>query len=277
MIVYGLPRADKAKYRRILELFLGEIMAHSLVELCQAERGLVSAIGAGGKKSLLLRLAKAHAGPVGLTATVPIALPPRHGLRCLVEQDGDRLVGEISAALDQGARRLVFAGPPPKPGRLGGLEPGLVRRIYDLGRFEVTLVKADGARMLALKAPEAWEPVCPEGTTTVLAVLSASVIDQPLSDRIAHRIDRVEAVTGICRGATLTPEALARLMTSEDGLLKGCGSAAVVPVINMVDDQERLARARTLAVQALNQTRRFDKVVLTCLRAEDPVVDVVVR
>jgi len=252
-------------------------MAHSLLELCQAERGLICAVGAGGKKSLLLRLATAHPGPVGLTATVPIALPPRHGLRCLVEQDGDRMVEAVSVALDQGESRLVFAAPPPKPGRLGGLEPELVQQIHDLGGFKATLVKADGARMLALKAPEAWEPVCPKNTTTVLAVLSASVIGEPLSERIAHRIERVEAVCGIRRGDPLTPEALARLMTSEEGLLKGCGSASVVPVINMVDDEARLARARTLAIQALNQTGRFDKVVLTCLRAEDPVVDVVER
>ena len=216
-------------------------MAHSLVELCAARRGLVCAVGAGGKKSLLIRLAKEHPGPVGLTATVPIALPPGHGLHCLVEEDGDRLVELIGHCLDQGTTRLVFAGPPPKPGRLGGLASGLVRRIHDLGRFDATLVKADGARMLALKAPEAWEPVCPPGTTTVLTVLSAAVIDQPLSNHIAHRIERVEAVTGVRRGGKLTLEALARLMTSEAGALQGCGSATIVPIINMVDDQRRLA------------------------------------
>ncbi|MDQ3774178.1 MAG: hypothetical protein M3461_07335, partial [Pseudomonadota bacterium] len=46
----------------------------ALLEALAATRGLVALVGAGGKKTTLYRLARAHAGRIGITATV--AIPP---------------------------------------------------------------------------------------------------------------------------------------------------------------------------------------------------------
>jgi probable selenium-dependent hydroxylase accessory protein YqeC len=93
---------------------------------------------------------------------------------------------------------------------------------------------------------------------------------------VAHRVDRVAAVTGVAPGEPLTPAAIARLLTSEHGALQGAGSARVAPVINMVDNDEREEKARAAAGAAIAMTSRFDRVVLCCLRrAERPVVAVV--
>jgi hypothetical protein len=70
---------------------------------------------------------------------------------------------------------------------------------------------------------------------------------------------------------------VARLLTSEQGALQGAGEATVVPIINMVDDQARLAVAREAARQALGRTGRFTRVVLAKMTATDPVIEVVCR
>ena len=50
---------------------------------------------------------------------------------------------------------------------------------------------------------------------------------------------------------------IARLLASEQGLLKGVGAAQVVPVINMVDDSRYEASALEAAHAALALTLRF--------------------
>ena len=127
-----------------------------------------------------------------------------------------------------------------------------------------------------IKAPAADEPILVPGADIVIPVISARAIGEPLSERVAHRVDRVAAVTGVAPGETLTPEAVGRLLASEQGSLYRTAGARVAPVINMVDNDDKEELARAAASAAIAMTSRFDRVVLCCLRrAERPVVAVV--
>ena len=55
------------------------------------------------------------------------------------------------------------------------------------------------------------------------------------------------------------------------------GKAAVVPLINMVDEPEQEALARQVSKWALALTRRFDRVVLASMLRYAPVVAVITR
>ncbi|MGH8526177.1 MAG: selenium cofactor biosynthesis protein YqeC, partial [Gammaproteobacteria bacterium] len=87
----------------------------------------------------------------------------------------------------------------------------------------------------------------------------------------------ISAVTGVEPGETITPEHVARLLTDEQGALKGIGKATVVPLINMVDEPEQEALARQVAKWALALTRRFDRVVLASMLRDAPIVAVITR
>jgi len=252
-------------------------MSNDLAELLGARRGIVCAIGAGGKKSTLYRIAAAHDGPLALTTTVFTTwFPDTLDLTVVVDQE-KTLPGTVLAAARE-HHRLGYATPSAKPGRYGGVDPELIGAIHEQAGLAVTLVKADGARMRWLKAPKPGEPVLAAGCTTVIPVLSARALGEPLSDRIAHRTDRVAAVTGLAEGDTVGPLHLARLLTAEGGLLQGLGQQLVVPVINMVDDAARAELAREAAITALDLSDRFDRVVLACMRRTgDPVVAVIER
>ncbi len=242
-----------------------------------ARRGLICVGGAGGKKTTLHRLVEAHlaAGTawIGLTCTVAMAPPPRWlGEQVIAERA--HLMGALDR-LGRDKRVVVYAQPPPKPGRIGGVPPEDVARLHHHGRFEVTLIKADGARMRWIKAPARGEPVLPPGVATVLPLVSARVFGQPLSEAVAHRLERVAAVTGARPGEAVTPEHVARLLSSEHGALHGVGTATVVPIINMVDDQTALEAARAAARLALEASGRIARVVLASMIASDPVIEVV--
>jgi probable selenium-dependent hydroxylase accessory protein YqeC len=242
-----------------------------------ARRGLVCVVGAGGKKTTLYRLAEAHllAGTarIGLTCTVAMAPPPAWLGEAMIAEGTD-----LSQALDQLARDrrlVVYAGPSPKPGRVGGVPPEMLASLHAAGGFDATLIKADGARMRWIKAPAAGEPVLPPDAATVLPLVSARIFGQPLSEVIAHRLERVAAVTGARPGERLTPEHVARLLTSEQGALRGVGGATVVPIINMVDDPAKHAAARVAARLAFAACSRLTRIVLARMAARNPVIEVV--
>ena len=249
---------------------------NDLLDLLAARTGTLCAIGAGGKKTTLYHLAASHPGVVGVTSTVPLAHFPKTLGAVEVITDGGTIVDAVIEAV-RNNRLVAFARPDVKKARYGGLSSETISRIRDAGVFDVLLVKGDGARMRWIKAPDPDEPLIPEGTTTVIPLISARAIGEPLTEQVAHRLHRVEAVTGAKYGETVTPLHIARLLASDIGSLKGVGDAMVVPVINMVDNSELEAAATEAAEAALEMTGRFDRVVLTSHLSPDRLVTAVTR
>ena len=247
-----------------------------ILDLFQARRGVICAVGAGGKKSTLYNLVARHPGRVALTATVFTAhFPERLGLTTVLAEES-----ELPARVKEHAEldRIGFAAPSGKPGRYRGIAPELVSRLHADTRREATFVKADGARMRFIKAPRDGEPVLPPDCSTLICIVSARALGEPLSDEIGHRLEHLGAATGLRPGMVIEPQHVARLMVSDAGLLRSSAGRAVVPVINMVDDADKEGLAREAARIALTETDRFDRVVLASMRTtEQPVVAVVER
>jgi len=248
----------------------------SLLDLLEARDGVVCAVGAGGKKSLLKHLAMAHPGRVAITATVfTTYFQENIGFAVAIDED-ERLPAAV-ARLDP-ARSVAYACPGDKPGRRAGASAATVERIHRECGFAATYVKADGARMRLVKAPADDEPALPACATTVLPILSALAIGEPLTPHVAHRVERIERITGMREGEVITARHLGCVLGHPEGLMKSTEGKRVVPVINMVDDALREVQAREAAAVALETCARIDRVVLVSLaRAGDPVVGVVRR
>jgi probable selenium-dependent hydroxylase accessory protein YqeC len=250
--------------------------AANLLQVLHAQTGLVCLVGAGGKKTTLYRLALMHSGRVGLTSTVLIHPFPKLPAAEIISDEAAIVPAVVKAAAMR--RMVAFALTSTKHERLGGLPCAQVAHIHAVASFDVTLIKADGARGRRIKAPGANEPQIPEGTSTVIPVVSTRVIGRRLTERVAHRIERITAVTSARPGEIITSEHVARLLTSEQGSLKNAGDAAIVPLINMVDNAELEVVAREAAYRALELCEgRFERVVLTSMRRTDPVVAVIER
>lgn len=241
-----------------------------------AGQGIVCAVGAGGKKSLLYAIARAHPGRVAITATVPVAPFPRDIPDEVVIAEPETLDTRVAQAA-RTKRIVAYAAPSNKPGRLGGVAPEAIHQLHRQCSFDLTLVKADGARMRGIKAPREGEPNLPRGADTVLFVLSIQVVGRMLDERCAHRIERLSAVTGAEPGEPLGTQHLARLLSSPEGALKNADSATVIPVINQVDEERWWKLARDVARRTLALTDRFDRVALTALNREQAVMEIINR
>lgn len=248
-------------------------VSRDLIEALGAHGGIVCVSGAGGKKTVMYRIAAAHPGRIGMTSTVHMHPYDAAVVDRVIISDGDLRSG-VSKAAD--ARVLAFARSPARPNRLGGVDPDQVAGVFMQSHLDLCLVKADGARGRWIKAPAPYEPVIPAGADRVIYVVSARVLGEPLSDRVAHRPARVAEVVGVRIGEAIEPEHLAHLLASPQGARHGLGNAPLTPVINMVDDQRLLELARLSAHRALDLTDAFDEVVLTRLKG-DGYVEVVSR
>ena len=247
-----------------------------MLDLLDAGAGVVCAVGAGGKKSLLNHLATTHRGRVALTTTVFMTHFAGNARFAVAVDEDERLPGAV-ASVDP-ALGVVYACPSDKPGRWAGVSAATLERIHRDGGFAATYVKADGARMRHIKAPADGEPALPACCTNVVPILSALAIGEPLTAAVAHRVERIEIVTGLRENERITARHLGQLLASADGSMKATEGRRVVPVINMVDDDLREAQAREAAEVALALCSRIDRVVLACLaRTENPVVAVVQR
>jgi probable selenium-dependent hydroxylase accessory protein YqeC len=225
----------------------------------------LAVVGAGGKKSLLYALA-ARAERAVVTSTVRIPPPEDRVASVVVDRDplaALERVDEWPAALLPERER---------PDRFVGYEPGVVGRLAAAAPGPV-LVKADGARSRLLKAPAEHEPRVPPADV-VVPVASARAVGEPLDEGVVHRPERVAAVAGLSVGDELTPRAVGRVLASPDGGRRDVGTATVVPVVNMVDDDRLEGVARAVA-REVHARAAVPRVVLTRLVAPSPVVAVV--
>ena len=249
-------------------------MSTNILDVFDSHRGIIAFVGAGGKKSTIYRLAVAHNGKIAVTSTVHT---PRFRQRLnaaeVVSEEPD-LLARVAAAANS-SQRVAYARPSVKPTRLGGVSPDVVWEIHEHVGFDVTFVKADGARLRMLKSPNHNLPVLPRGTTVMVSVVSVRAVGKPLSDQIAHYAEDVARCMGINVGNKITAIHLARLMSTNHVVLDNTGNVKLIPVINMIESKEELMLARLVAEQALEQSTAIERVVLTSMIKENPVLEVI--
>src|SRR6266566_3109967 len=192
---------------------------------------LITIVGAGGKTTTMYSLASelAYRGKrVITTTTTQIFYPePDETDTLIVTSETHTLLKTIDEAW-QKYRRLTVAGAVLRTEKLAGLQPEQPYELLLKSGADVVIVEADGARHRMIKAPGEHEPVIPLQANVALLLMSAEAINQPLSDRIAHRPELIAMVTGINVGDVLSPAVIARLITSEQGALKHIPETASV-------------------------------------------------
>jgi len=239
-----------------------------LIEALSADTDLVCVVGAGGKKTTLYALA-ARLERAVVTATVRIPIFDDHVAAVRVTRDP---VGTLRDA-DATTWPLGLVPERERDDRYLGYDRETVTAIR-AAHDGTVLAKADGARTRLLKAPDDREPQVPATADTVIPVASARVVGKPLTDDHVHRPERVAELTGLALGDPIGPEDVATVLASRAGGRKRVPpTATVVPLVNMVDDDDLAATGREIAA-AVHDRADVSRVVLA--RMADPsVVDVI--
>ena len=237
--------------------------ATSLPTALAAESGIVCAVGAGGKKTTLYALADALDRAV-VTATVRIPI--------FDDAVADVVVTDNPAAAVRATDDWPIGVVPEREreDRYRGYAPSTIATIDAVPSVQTTLVKADGARMRQLKAPNEHEPQLPVGVDTVLVLASVHVVGEALTDECVHRPKQVATITGREYGDELTPVDVATVLASEQGGQKAIpADATAIAVLNMVDNDTDRAVAERIA-DAIGDSA-FDRVVLARMQTPEIV------
>jgi probable selenium-dependent hydroxylase accessory protein YqeC len=146
--------------------------------------------------------------------------------------------GVVEAMLARGVPLSVLRGT--EQGKVTGLSPDAVDALYLSIAADYILVEADGARSLSVKSPAAHEPVIPRLATTVIVVMGADALVLPL-ETVAHRVERISALTGLTGSDVLTPQDAATILLCPLGGLKEIPAAArVVVVVAKITSENRI-------------------------------------
>ena len=237
---------------------------------------MVALVGGGGKTSAMFRLARelTEADALALTTTTThifasqIRQAPAHLL------DADAQPERLRAMLAAHRHVLVTGPTNPATARAAGLSVERLRELRAWCPDVCILDEADGSRTRSFKAPADHEPVVPEETTLVIAVVGADVLGQPLAAEHVHRPERVSALSGAAPGSPVTPQVVARVLTHPEGGRKGVPPGARLTVlINKMDAVTDPTPARETAALLLREPA-VHAVVLAAVRAPDPALEV---
>jgi probable selenium-dependent hydroxylase accessory protein YqeC len=204
-------------------------------------QGVVSLVGAGGKTSLMFKLAQeiSRAGQTVLTTTTTKILEPAP------EQSSCVIVSESVETIVKNARDLikkktlhitVAANRGQRENKLIGLKPQSVDLIAKTNLFHWILVEADGAAGRPLKVPANHEPVIPESTKLVIGLVGLSGVGKPVSDEWIHRLERFSSLTGLAAGQKITAAAVCNVLIHDQGIFKDApGDAVRLVFLNQAD------------------------------------------
>ncbi len=242
--------------------------------------GVVSFVGAGGKTSLMFRIAHelSSAGETVLTTTTTkILMPSKDQSPHVILSDSS---GEVlDKARDLIKKNLHISAASQRTdsplGKIAGFEPEVIDGIWKAGIFRWILVEADGASRRPLKAPAFYEPVIPDCSGLLIGIIGLKCIGKPLDERWVFRHKIYAEITGLKPEEPVTEESVAAALIDQNGIMKGCPShTKKIVFLNMADNQKLVESGRKIAgILCKTRIEGLKRVVIGKALHEPPVVE----
>lgn len=213
-------------------------------------REIITVVGAGGKTSALICLARELAAAGRRVVVAPTTKMLLSQLRQLAEPVITSDTASLAAGVATGLKRgnLVTCGSGvTDQGKVKGLDAAGVTALAELD-IDYLLLEGDGAAGALLKVPAGHEPVIPPVTTMVVTVAGLPVLGRPLAAPFVHRPRLAAGLLGREEGFLVTAHDVARLLVHPRGGRKGVPPAARwVVLLNQAEDYELLRAGRSVA------------------------------
>jgi probable selenium-dependent hydroxylase accessory protein YqeC len=243
-------------------------------------RDLISLVGAGGKTTLMFRLAGELCliGKKVVTTTTTKIFEPssKESGSVFVDSDEKKIRQWVQSHLNT-YRHVTVAKDRVGSGKLMGISLSLVSDLWRSHEMDYIVIEADGAAGRPVKAPRKEEPVLPSSTTLLVGVLGVDGVGKKLAEENVFQVEQVSKITGVPIGADLTVEAIAILMTDPQGVFKGAPfSSRRVAFINKTDIPGGMIKAKNISkIISEKKNHQIERIVLGQLKKEPSVSDVI--
>ena len=263
---------------------MGNLISSKVVTLREAfnirQGEVISLVGAGGKTTLMSALAHELVNEkvrIISTTTTKIFEWQAWGDFLEIEKDGGKMLGDLPRILAEYRHITLASEKIPSEGKLKGISPETIVNIAESRQVDYIIIEADGAAMKLIKAPNATEPVIPQNTTLVIAVIGIDALGVILNKENVFRPELVSRLTGLPIGEVITADTIATLVTHSGGITKGSPpDARIIPVINKMDLSKDIGEARKIAQKIIElDYPRIRRVVLCQLQSIKPIVDII--
>ncbi len=204
-------------------------------------------VGAGGKTSLIFRLAQeaSQQGFRVLVTTSTRMLIPNPG-----QYDTIDLSGKLFSDREVTEPGIYVGGLPDSvEGKMTGVREDLLT--YQQKKFDIVLVEADGSAGKPLKGWKNTEPVVTEMATKTVGVLDIQTIGRIMDERLVHRLDIFSLFTGCQTGTPITIGHLLRVICHDEGLFAQALGEEIL-FINKVESDEDCRNVDKLKSQLEN-------------------------
>jgi probable selenium-dependent hydroxylase accessory protein YqeC len=243
------------------------------------DREMVSAVGGGGKTSIIFRLARELfelEKRVLVTTTTKVYCPSEKDTIILIGNK-EELIKSIGKAAGKGIPVLGKNILPDN--KIEGLEVEVLNEVYEKGLADYIMVEADGAKQKPVKVPAPYEPLIPGKTTVVLGVIGMDALGKTLTDQFFHRASAACEKLEHPYGGPIDEDLIVSIVKWEEGLFKGAPAAAEkVLVLNKVDGKAEKERAERIAEKVASGGGRGgvipDRIIFTSILSGNPVVEV---
>lgn len=204
---------------------------------------VVSLSGAGGKTTLVFRIAREIKGTVIVTTTTKV------GFEQILSADRQILPDAISTLSTE---KVIWTSPSliPQNGKIIGFtlqEFGMLAAECREKHFSL-ISEADGAACRHIKAPAAYEPVIPADTNVCFYLAGLDVTGKPVSKEYVHRPEIFSKLTGARLNEAVTPDHFVRLFDHPEGGLRNMPPSALrVAYLTHADTEERISAGKYIA------------------------------
>ncbi len=207
-----------------------------------AKKDIVCLSGAGGKTSLLYRLAqeaRALEYRVLVTTTTHLQMPTSD------QYDALDLTGRLFSDRERLAPGIyVGVTGEPQAAKVSGVAEYILADRAE--RFDLILIEADGAARKPLKGWKTTEPVIPEFATLTIGVLDIQTLGKIISEGLVHRPELFCRITGAHLGERVSQDHLGRLVCHQHGLFQYAQGRRFL-FINKAESEALLSAASALA------------------------------
>ncbi len=242
------------------------------------EREIITVVGAGGKTSTLIRLARelsADGRRVVLAPTTKVFYKELEQLSVpVIERDPIRLKEGILDRFD--TENLLTCGQGiNERGKIIGLDAEAMDALCELD-INYLILEGDGAAGAFLKAPTSYEPVIPHQTTLVVALAGLEVLGKPLEVPFIYRPSILASLLRKKEGDLIAPDDIAKALMHPFGGQKDVPAGARwVALLNQAEGHELLTCGRAIAEKIIDAGA--ERVVLGAVATQYPVRQVLLR
>jgi probable selenium-dependent hydroxylase accessory protein YqeC len=191
-------------------------------------KGSIAVVGAGGKTSIIFKLAEEFAArcvKVVITTTTRMYREP--GSLATTVEKAKRLLEHQS---------VVIAGLNAEEGKIAGLEEAERKGLTQIA--DIVLIEADGSKRKPLKVPASHEPVIPGGVDKIIVVAGLSGIGTKLSDS-CHRAELAGELLDVATDHSIQSKDIVQMIRK--GYLEQwkVNEIPVSVILNQADNEER--------------------------------------